>query len=110
MGAIAIRLDPKKLNNPDLDIRYEIPGKIEELTSGAIRDDGYDYLDECGNIMVIYLSSEEPERQIKAVIKILSENVFHGNHILESAEIGIKVLDKYEVIYPPGASMELAFE
>lgn len=37
---IAIILDPKLLKNPDLDIRYTIPEKIEEVTDKAVQDNG----------------------------------------------------------------------
>ena len=39
MGSIIIKLNPKKLTNPDLDLRYLIPDKIEEATNGEISDD-----------------------------------------------------------------------
>ena len=45
MQTIVILLDPGKLINPDLDLRYLIPDRIMELTDGAIQDNGYDYID-----------------------------------------------------------------
>lgn len=42
MGEIAIRLDPGKLANPDADLRYLIPDRIEELSKGKLRNEGYD--------------------------------------------------------------------
>ena len=38
MQTIVILLDPGKLINPDLDLRYLIPDRIGELTDGAIQD------------------------------------------------------------------------
>ena len=45
MQTIIILLDPSKLVNPDLDLRYKIPDCIEEVTDGRIQDNGYDYID-----------------------------------------------------------------
>lgn len=45
MQTIIIVLNPGKLTNPDLDLRYLIPDRISEITEGAIRDNGYDYID-----------------------------------------------------------------
>ena len=38
MQTIIIVLDPKKMENPDLDIRYLLPERIEEITEGMVRD------------------------------------------------------------------------
>ena len=32
------------MNNPDLDIRYVLPERIEEYTNNLVKDNGYDYL------------------------------------------------------------------
>ena len=45
MQTIVIVLNPGKLENPDLDLRYQIPDRIEELSGGLIKDNGYDYID-----------------------------------------------------------------
>ena len=40
MQTIVIVLNPGKLENPDLDLRYQIPDRIEELSGGLIKDNG----------------------------------------------------------------------
>lgn len=42
---IVIVLDPGKLENPDLDLRYDVSARIEAVTDGAVRNGGYDYID-----------------------------------------------------------------
>lgn len=50
MQTIIVALNPAKLENPDLDLCYYIPDRIEETSNGAIQDNGYDYIDtEKGN-------------------------------------------------------------
>ncbi len=44
MQTIIIKLDSRKMKNPDLDIRYTLPERIEKITSGRISDNGYDYI------------------------------------------------------------------
>lgn len=46
MQTIIITLDPEKLDNPDLDLRYTLPEQLEQWTHGAVTDNGYDYLDD----------------------------------------------------------------
>ena len=47
MPTIALRLDPRELINPDLDIRYALPDLLVERSGGVLSDDGYDYVGEC---------------------------------------------------------------
>ena len=61
MGSIAIKLNPHKLVCADADLRYTIPDKIEEVTNGRLTDNGYDYLDDGYDSMVIYLKSPNPK-------------------------------------------------
>ena len=100
MGEIAIKLNPKKLSNPDLDMRYSIPDRIEELSKGRIESIGYDYLEEDVNFIVIYLSSSSPETDVKEIIDILGKEQFCENWVLESAIIGIKTENEFRVVFP----------
>ena len=45
MQTIIVVLNPGKLENPDMDLRYCIPDRIEEVSNAAIKDNGYDYID-----------------------------------------------------------------
>ena len=60
MQTIIIVLNPKKMENPDLDIRYLLPERIEEITEGMVRDNGYDYLpnNDLSGAAEIYVSEE----------------------------------------------------
>ncbi len=56
MQTIIITLNSDKMDNPDLDIRYELPDRIDEYTDGAVTDNGYDYLDD--DILGIWLETD----------------------------------------------------
>ena len=62
MQTIIIVLDSKKMNNPDLDIRYVLPDRIEEYSNGLIRDNGYDYIS--NNELGIWLETERIRQRI----------------------------------------------
>lgn len=95
MQTIIILLDPAKLVNPDLDLRYKIPDCIEEVTDGRIQDNGYDYIDssldsENGrDLLGIWLKTENAARNYKDIVKLFHEKKFLKNDLSESAEIYI---------------------
>ena len=103
MQTIIIVLDPKKMENPDLDIRYILPERIEEITKGLVKDNGYDYLPD--NSMGIWLDTDDAEKNVKAVVELLSSEKILDNNLSNSAEIYISEtdcaeLDKCRRVYP----------
>ncbi|MCL2638910.1 MAG: hypothetical protein FWD48_11155 [Oscillospiraceae bacterium] len=87
MGSIVIKLNPEKLTNPDLDLRYVVPDTISELTQGKIINEGFDYLDDECSTMVILLSSSNPREDVVTVAEIIKNNSFMDNQLNEAAEI-----------------------
>lgn len=51
MQTIIIKLNPSALTNLDLGLRYRVTERIQEITNGAIQDNGYDYLDNLVNVL-----------------------------------------------------------
>ena len=49
MQTIVIVLNAAKMTNPDLDIRYALPDRIQEFTNNEIQDNGYDSCYPLGN-------------------------------------------------------------
>lgn len=71
---ISIIIDPKKLSNPDADLRYEIPDLASELTSEKLEDNGYDYDDD--DKMIVFLSAKDlSENEIRETLKIVFEKL-----------------------------------
>lgn len=104
MGSIMIKLNPGKLANADLDLRYVIPEKIEEVTAKKITDNGYDYLKD--NSIAIFLKSANPRDDVNTVLEVLKNNVFLENNIYETAEVSVCENDnadiaEYEIVYQP---------
>ena len=95
--------------NPDADLRYQIPDLIADSTNGRIRDDGYDYVD--GDIMIVYLSCDDPASGVADVIETLRANEICDNHILDSAVIGISTdATTFKVVHPPGNEGEFTVD
>lgn len=46
MQTIIIELNSELLDNPSLDIIYQLPVYVEKATDNKIYDNGYDYLDD----------------------------------------------------------------
>ncbi len=87
MGRIVIKLNPATLENPDLDLRYDVPEKIVELTDGRIESIGYDYLDDGFDSMAIFMKSDTAKEDLNVVCEILKTHTFCDNQLYESAEI-----------------------
>lgn len=91
MQTIIILLDPAKLTNPDLDLRYKIPDSIGKVTNGRITDNGYDYIDKDSrnDLLGIWLSTENARENYLDIVKLFREKGFLGNDLSKSAEIYI---------------------
>lgn len=108
MQTIIVLLYPGKLENPDMDLCYCIPDRIEEVTNGAVSDNGYDFLDakegQPGPLMGIWLKTESASENWTVISKLLQEEKFKGND-LSSAEIYISDNDADDIenctlVYP----------
>ena len=101
MQTIIIVLNPGKLENPDMDLCYCIPERIEEVSGGAIQDNGYDYLDtekgKPGPLMGIWLKTESAEGNLPIIIKLFQNEKFKGNDLSMSVEIYISENDTEEI-------------
>jgi len=107
MPSIVIRLDPKELENPDLDLRYDIPRLLELRSRGSIKEDGYDYEPKPSNAMQIYLSTADLEKAVPLVIELLERQPMHGNFLARASQVGVSEGDalntrEFRIVYPAG--------
>ena len=103
MQTIIITLDSRKMDNPDLDIRYILPDCIDEYTEGAVRDNGYDYLD--NDVMALWLETEDAAENVEKVIALLESEEILENDLTKAATVYISEEDRAELdqckkIYP----------
>ena len=99
MQTIVILLDPGKLINPDLDLRYLIPDRIGDLTDDYIDREG------SGPLLGIWLETGDAAQSWPAIAKLFHEEKFSDNDLSLSAEIYISEKEAADVedctlVYP----------
>lgn len=93
------------MENPDADLRYTVPDRLAEVSSGILTDSGYDY-EEGTDAMLIYLSTDNLDEALPFVIGLLENEVIHENRLADSAKVGTSPLDETErpadftLVYP----------
>uniref|UniRef100_UPI0040567F73 hypothetical protein n=1 Tax=Agathobacter sp. TaxID=2021311 RepID=UPI0040567F73 len=101
MQTIVILLNPGKLENPDMDLSYYVPNRIEEVSNGIIQGDGYDFVDaeegEPGPLMGIWLKTENASENWPIIRKLLQNEKMKGNDLSMSARIYISEKDADDI-------------
>lgn len=107
---LVLRLDPERLTNPDLDLRYLVPQAIELYCQGEVRDDAYDYGEKTSHLF-LYLLCDDPLGQAPRVIRFLQEEAVLGNCLAQAATLAIAHHlheESLEVLFPtPGTRMQV---
>lgn len=102
MQTIIIKLDSRKLENPDLDMIYLIPEKIESITNKKIMDNGYDYLSNWE--IAIFLETKSIDN-VKEIIDLFKQEKICNCDLSKSAEIYVSEnenapIEQCQKIYP----------
>ena len=95
MQTILITLDSTQMDNPDLDIRYILPDRIDEYTDGAVTDNGYDYLD--NDVMALWLETEDAAGNVGKVIELIESEAILENDLKKAAVVYISEEDCAEI-------------
>ncbi len=103
MQTIIIVLDSKKMTNPDLDIRYVLPERIEEYTNNLIKDNGYDYLS--NTELGLWLETDDSINNVEKIIQLIKAETILENDLSQIADIFISEEECAEVehcrkVYP----------
>lgn len=90
-----MQLNPGKLENADLDLRYFVPDRIEEVSGSMIKSNGYDYVDtedgEPGPLMGIWLETKNTCENWHMVRGLLQREKSMGNgFIVVGSDIFLK--------------------
>src|SRR5262245_16658771 len=102
VATVVLQLDPARLRNPDLDIRYVLPDLLVERSSGRLTDDGYDYAGEgSAACLLLFLRTDDANAAIPNIIEVLgSERVLEND--LSGVPIAVEDGDQFRVVHPPG--------
>ena len=103
MQTIVIVLDSTKMANPDLDIRYILPERIEEYTNNSIKDNGYDYLSDTE--LGLWLETDDSANNVKKIIQLIKTETFLENDLSNVADIFVSEEEVSEIehcrkVYP----------
>lgn len=101
MQTIIVLLTPGKLENPDMDLCYCVPDRIEEVSGSVIQSNGYDFLDaeegQPGPLMGIWLKTENAGENWPVIKKLFQSEKFKDNDLSESAQIYISENDTDDI-------------
>ncbi len=97
MQTIIVVLNPGKRENADLDLRYTVSDRIEEVSGSLIQSNGYDFIDtevgQPGPLMGIWLETENASENWHIVSELLQSEKFIGNDLSLSSQIYISEND-----------------
>jgi hypothetical protein len=101
VATIIIQLDPAKLDNPDLDIRYVLSDLLVERSNARMKDEGFDYAGEGANsFLLVFLSTDDPDDLVPVVVEVLkSERVLEND--LSTVPIAVQDGTQFRVVHPP---------
>lgn len=101
MPTIVLRVDPRPLENPDLDIRYTLPDLLAEKSGGTLMDDGYDYVGD-RPYLLIFLKTAQAETGTACVLDLIETGHVLGNDLRPAVVVAVDQGQGYEVVYPAG--------
>ena len=87
MHTITLKLNPAKLANPDLDIRYVLPNLLAEKSELLIQEDGYDYEEDGTDALLLYLQTMNLEKALICIYDVMANVKVLGNNLNDAIEI-----------------------
>ena len=102
MACIILRLDPLLLENPDADIRYELPKLLKERSDRNIGNgDGYDYVGDAPYMLLFLAVREMSSKRLACIVEVIENVRFDDNDLRKGiVVVAIEREGKHEVVYP----------
>lgn len=99
MFKFAITIDPSKLFNPNLDIRYDLPDLIATHSNGAMNADGYDYVGPA-NHLALYLTGLDADEGKRLIVKIVQAERVLENDLRDAVVCSCNDAGSWVVFFP----------
>jgi hypothetical protein len=99
MTTITLQLDPSRLENPDLDIRYILPDLLVEKSNGILSDDSYDYVGD-SNRLLLFLRAKDPVKGLACVLNVIENERVLGNDLRKVTIVTIDRGGVQEIVFP----------
>jgi len=108
--SIVLRLDPGAMDNPDIEIRWEIERKLRDHAPDvSFFDDGYGFARHPDAMLLIYATSQA-ETLVEALVAVLQELEVFYNGLAHAAIIAVasrvvapgagEEFEDHRVVYP----------
>jgi len=99
MHRIVLKLSPEHLDNPDLDIRYQLPDLLQERSGGIIRDDGCDYAIG-SNDLYLFVTTADLEKALTCIRDVIENTRVLDNDLRQATIVAIEKDAGFEVVFP----------
>lgn len=96
---IVLKVDPARLANRDLDIRYVLPDVLAEESGGTVKDGGYAYASD-KRCLLLFLKVEDVEQGLSYVLEVVRNRVVLENKLGDAVTVARNVGGVYVVAYP----------
>jgi hypothetical protein len=83
---IALQLDPTLLDNPDLDIRYQLPDLLLERSNGLIQDNAYDYVGD--SLLTLFLETTDVDAALVHILDVINNVRLLENDLRKGTAVG----------------------
>ncbi|MBI2212153.1 MAG: hypothetical protein HYU52_00765 [Acidobacteria bacterium] len=103
--SVVVRLDPSKLENPEIDIRWELVAALSNRLGTEVVEDGFGYARN-SDAMFIAFAISSPEPFISELVRVLEDERILDNRLADGATIGIAPYGQFEnfsthqIVYP----------
>jgi len=109
--SVVLRLDPRVMDKPDLDVRWEIEKTLRAAHADLwFYDDGYGFARHSDAMLLSY-ATNEPVRLVEALVDLLTNHTVSGNQLATAAMVAVALRSpqaeageefaSHRVVYPP---------
>ena len=88
MNTFVIKINPTKLDNPDLDIRYDFFEYLAKLYPNVLIDGGYDFI---GEIPILALKIKTKSDMIGIQIESIVDSIYRYNKFGDDFKNAIEI-------------------
>ena len=93
---VVLRLDPAAMEEPDIDIRWDIEKVLQETYPDiSFFDDGYGFARHSEAMLLTYGTSQ-PDRLVGALVDLLTKRTIGGNQLADAAMVAVAVRQPVE--------------
>jgi hypothetical protein len=98
---IVLRIDPRRLRNPDFGIRHVLPELLAERSGGSIRSDGHAPSTD-RTALLLFLLTDGLDEALACITEVVEKVPVLDNDLRPAVVAALQRADGYEVIYPRG--------